>query len=125
MRNLSISSVALFAIAITASVASEQNPQPDTSACVSQTEHIYEPGVDGVRPPQPKLIKNSEGPKLRESASFELLVNSQGSVCRVNVIRAKDQNSAARTAEFMLGHWSFSPGYQKREAGSCQIRYEL
>lgn len=104
--------LSLFAVA--------QEPQPSDS-CIAADETIYKPGVDGVKPPQLQLDKNNKGVEIRSSMSLELLVNSEGHVCNVQVISAKDQASAKKVAEYIAEHWSFR--HATRQGKPVAVRF--
>jgi hypothetical protein len=86
-----------------------QEAQP-SKPCIAADEPIYKPGIDGVKPPQPKVDKNSkDAPESRGPFSLQLVVNSEGHVCSVRVLNAKDRVSAKNAADYIAQHWTFKP----------------
>jgi TonB family protein len=86
-----------------------QEPQQSKS-CIAADERIYQPGIDGVKAPQPQPYKDpKDAPKIRGQVSLQLVVSAEGRVCSANVIAASDQSSAQETAKYIAQHWTFKP----------------
>ena len=84
-----------------------QEPQQSTP-CIAAGEKIYQPGIDGVKPPQPQPDKDAkDAPKIRGQASLQLVVSAEGHVCSANVIAANDKSSAQEMAKYIAQHWTF------------------
>ena len=103
-RRSMLLAVLVFAIPV---ISQENTKKP----CFARDEILYLPGVDGVKapgPPQPD--KKAKGaPDVRGFVSFELIINSEGKVCKARVIDATDRMSANQGAIFILEHWTFKP----------------
>lgn len=111
----SLSSFVLLAVVVSSiPVASQENQTVPKTPCVAADEPIYRPGVDGVKPPQPQPVKDARNaPDIRAPFSLELLINSDGRVCDVRVLNARDQLSARKTAEYISEHWTFKPAMRQ------------
>ena len=90
-------------------ISAQENPI-SAKPCIAEGEPVYEPGVDGVKPPQPQPHKNDKtAADMRGPFSVQLLVNSEGRVCDAQVISAKDRLSAEKAAHYIREHWTFRP----------------
>ena len=102
--------VILFAV----SLSGQANTGSANPACVPEGESVYQPGVDGVKPPQPQPVKDEKtGTDVRAPFSLELIVNSEGRVCDTRVLKAKDPVSADKVAQYILANWKFKPATRK------------
>jgi len=91
-------------------VGAQESPTAAKPPCVRPDETIYHAGVDGVIPPQLQPDKNGKNaPEIRGSISLELLVNGEGRVCDVRILKATDQSSARNMASFIARSWIFKP----------------
>ena len=98
-------------------VAAQENPPSAISTCLAVNERVYQPGADGVKPPQPQpSAMDKTAPNIRGPFSIELLVNSEGRVCRGRVLNAKDQFAAEKAAKYILEHWTFKPAMKQGNA---------
>ena len=83
-------------------------------ACIAADEHVYRPGVDGVKAPEPQPDKNTKNaPEMRGPFSIELVVNPEGRVCTAKVLTARDRLAAQRAADYMTERWLFKPATRK------------
>jgi TonB family protein len=109
-----IAALCLIALACLAHLFAQENPTANNIPCISSSEAVYKPGVDGVKPPQPQPSKRDRtAPDLRGPASLELLVNSEGSVCNARVLTAKDKLSAQKSAKYISENWTFKPAMKQ------------
>jgi hypothetical protein len=100
----------LATVVYSLSVAAQENQTATKPLCIAADEHIYHPGSDGVKPPQPQPDKSAkDAPDMRGPFSLELVVNSEGRVCDARVLNARDQLSAKKAAEYISEHWTFKP----------------
>ena len=89
----------------------QETPTSTKPPCIQAGESVYQPGSDGVHPPQPTPNQNDKtAPDIRGPFSIELLVNSAGRVCDARVLNAKDRLSAEKAAQYISEHWTFRPG---------------
>ena len=99
--------ITIFASVLLSLPTLAQEPQ-QSKPCIAIDERIYQPGIDGVKPPQPQPDKDAkDAPKLRGQASLQLVVGAEGHVCSAKVIAASDQASAQETAKYIAQHWTF------------------
>lgn len=121
----SICVVALFGIlAYIIPASAQENPTPAKPPCIAAGEPIYQPGADGVKPPQPPPNKNDKTlPDIRGPFSIELVVNSEGRVCDARVLSAKDRLSAEKTAQYISEHWTFKPA--TRQGKPVSVKFTL
>jgi TonB family protein len=100
-----------------------QQGQSETTACVAADERIYEPGVGGVKPPE---IQKDEDWKHTPGAdgpfSVELLLNSDGRVCRARLLAAKNRAAAAKSAQYISERWKFKPAIRQGKSVAVTIR---
>jgi len=99
--------IIIIALALSSPLIS-QEAQPN-KPCIAADEAVYKPGVDGVTPPQPLPDKSKSNVDIHGPMSLELVVNSEGHVCSVKVVSAKDQLSAKKVADHIAEHWTFKP----------------
>jgi len=91
-------------------LSAQENPTSAKPPCIAAGELVYQPGVDGVEPPQPQPNKkDNAAPDMRGPFSIRLLVNSEGRVCDAQVVSAKDRLSAQKAAHYISEHWAFKP----------------
>jgi len=91
--------------------------------CVAASETVYAPGEGGIRPPQPLPSNKAKGvPEGQGHMSFELLVNSEGSVCEVKILQAKDRLSAYKVAKYVEDDWKFEPATKEGEPVAVRFR---
>jgi hypothetical protein len=114
----------IFLLLVLSLLAAAQEAQ-SSIPCIATDETIYKPGVDGVKPPQPQPDKSKKSPDIRSPMSFELLVNSQGHVCSVKVVSARDQVSAKRVADYIAEHWSFKPATRQSKPVAVSFNTNL
>ena len=108
MRTLGI--LCLITLAWLPNLFAKENPTSSNTPCVTPSETVYHPGVDGVKPPQPQSSKKHRTePEVHDAVSLELLVNSEGQVCDARVLRAKDRVSAEKVANYVSENWIFTP----------------
>ena len=125
LSNLSGSFV-LVAVALSSVLLAAQEDQATTKPpCIAASDQIYRPGENGVKPPQPPLPDKSakSAPATRGPLSVELLVNSDGHVCEVRVLSAKDPSAAKTFTEYSSEHWIFKPA--TRQGKPVAVRFKL
>ena len=115
---------ALFGLwACLAAVAAQENSAPAKPPCIATAEPIYQPGVDGVKPPQPTASRDDKAaPDMRGRFSVELIVNSGGHVCDARVMSAKDRSFAEKAAKYISEHGTFSPATKQAKPVSVKFR---
>jgi TonB family protein len=100
----------LIVLACFSYVLSQESPTPADRRCIQSGEAVYQPGRDGVKPPQPQNSKKDKsGPELRGPFSLELIVNSEGHVCDTRVLSANDRLAAEKAAKYISENWTFKP----------------
>ncbi|HEX3322694.1 MAG TPA: energy transducer TonB [Terriglobales bacterium] len=98
-------------------LAAQDSKPAEKPSCIATTETVYQPGKDGVQPPQPPSpLKSKNVPTVRGPVSLELLINSEGRPCEVHVVSARDTSNAAALAEYISEHWTFKPATRKGKA---------
>jgi TonB family protein len=123
MKLISIRSdlLVILAIVFSSMPASAQQDQPPAKPpCIAADEPIYKPGQDGVKPPQPNGDARSRL-KIEDDFSIEFLVNAQGHVCNVRVLKAKNQSSAREAADYIEDHWTFKPATRRGKPVAVRI----
>jgi len=102
----------------------QQDQSREKPPCVAAGEPIYRPGENGVKPPQPLLPDKSakSAPAVRGPLSVELLVNSDGHVCGVRVLSAKDPSAARAFTEYISEHWTFKPATRQGKPVAVKFR---
>ena len=97
-----------IAAAVLSSLATLGQEPRQSKPCIAVDERIYQPGIDGVKPPQPQPYKDpKDAPKIRGQVSLQLVVSAEGEVCSANVVAASDKSSAQETAKYIAQHWTF------------------
>jgi Gram-negative bacterial TonB protein C-terminal len=121
-----IISVLLFAASLT--TAQEGNPTK-SEPCVAPGETIYQPGTDHVKPPQlvAQQKKGSASAPSRTQVDLELLLNSQGAVCEVRIVRTSSVEVAKTVADNVAHNFKFKPAtrYKKPVAVKMLMHFDL
>ena len=96
----------IFAYAL--AVAQEQ---PATSGdCVPRGEPIYHAERDKIKPPKLETKQAEQSPpQIRGNTLLELLVNSEGRLCEVHILKTTDHDAAVQIAAYVAKHWKFKP----------------
>lgn len=89
------------------------------SGCVMQ--EIYVPGENGVSLPVPD--RTNQFPRLRASASFEVVVGDDGNVCEVVLKRAAAPD--AQQALSKLKYWKFKPAQKDGRSVAVRLTVNL
>jgi hypothetical protein len=111
----------IFALLVTVALA--QDPKPSAMPCVADSETVYAPGERGIKPPQPLPSNKAKGaPEVQGQMSFELLVNSEGSVCEVKILQSKDRLSAYKVAKYIEDDWKFEPATKEGKPVAVRFR---
>ena len=86
-------------------------------------ERVYQPGIDGVKPPQPQPVKEAkDAPKIRGQVSLQLVISAEGHVCSANVIAASDKSSGQEAAKYITQHWTFKPATKDGRPVAARFR---
>jgi TonB family protein len=102
-----------------------QEPQ-QSKPCIATDERVYQPGIDGVKPPQPRPAKDAkDAPKMRGQVSLQLVVSSEGVVCSANVMATSDKLSAQEAAKYITQHWAFKPATKDGRPVAATFRMNL
>jgi Gram-negative bacterial TonB protein C-terminal len=121
-----IFSILLFAASLAA--AQEGNP-PKSEPCVAPGETIYQPGIDHVKPPEliPEHKKGNEPSPSRRQVTLEVLLNSQGAVCEVHIMRTSNVENAKKVADDVAQNFKFKPAtrYNKAVAVKMLMNFNL
>jgi TonB family protein len=108
--------------AVLAAAATAQE-NSSTKPCVRPDEQVYRPGIDGVKPPQ--ITRDAKGknspPDLHGPVTLALLVNSEGALCDVKVVQAKDPLDGERAADHVQSNWKFTPATRNGKPVSVQM----
>ncbi|MGO9649452.1 MAG: energy transducer TonB [Terriglobales bacterium] len=100
--------VTFVALAI-AAASGQMNPQ-SARPCVAKDEVVHKAGESGVKPPRLDIYPAEQMPEnVRGQFVFGVLVNSEGRVCDVQVLKASDKTAGARAAKHIADHWKFKP----------------
>jgi TonB family protein len=85
--------------------------QPASSGeCVPGGEPIYHAEKDKIKPPKLETKQAEQSPpQIRGTALLELLVNSEGRLCEVHILKATDHDAAVQVAAYVAKHWKFKP----------------
>jgi hypothetical protein len=92
-----------------------QEPQ----VCLPEGAQVYEPGKDGVKPPEAKPFKASRGhdaPAVSGEFTLEVVINDAGTICSAKVIKLSagaDGASAQKFADFFAANNKFKAAMRK------------
>jgi hypothetical protein len=68
------------------------------------------PGKGQVKAPKLETSQAEQVPlQMKGITWLELLVNSEGRLCEVHVVKTTDHDSAAQIATYVSKHWRFKP----------------
>lgn len=120
MRSQRVLTIAAAVLLSLSSLA--QKPQ-QSKQCMAAGEQIYQPAIDGVKPPQPQPDKDAkDAPKIRGQVFLQLVVSAEGHVCGANVIAASDRSSAQEMAKYIAQHWTFKPATKEGKPVAVTFR---
>jgi TonB family protein len=106
-----ISLIVVFAALVVAGVIGQTNPQSAARPCVAKDEVVHKAGESKLKPPKLDIYPAEQMPeKTKGQFAFGVLVNSEGRVCDVQVLKASDKTAGARAAKHIIDHWRFKPG---------------
>lgn len=78
--------------------------------CVARGESIYHAEKDKVKPPKLETKQAEQlPPQIRGNTWLELLVNSEGRLCGVHILKTTDHDAAVQIAAYVAKHWKFKP----------------
>ena len=109
--------------------AAEGGNPANSDPCVAPGEKIYQPGVDHVTPPKliPAPKKGSDPPSTPRQVTLEVLLNSQGTICNVHILRSTNVDNPRRVAEKVAQNFKFKPAtrFDKPVAVKFLMNFDL
>ena len=118
----------LFATSL---AAAQEGNSPKHEPCFAPGETIYEPGIDHVKPPEllQQQRKGSAPDPSRRQVTLQLLLNSQGVVCEVRILRmtSAKAEAAKQLANNVAQNSKFKPAtrYNKPVAVKMLMNFNL
>jgi hypothetical protein len=95
----------------------------NSAVCVSQGEAIYTVGEDHVKPP--KLhIEQSERvrlPKITSNVICEVLINSEGRICDIRIIKAPDRQTARQVGMYIGENFRFTAATREGKSVAAKV----
>ena len=87
-----------------------QGQPPASRECVTPGEPVYNAEKDKVKPPKLATSQREQlPPEIRGNTWLELLVNSDGRLCEVHILKTTDHDAAIQIAAYVAKHWKFKP----------------
>jgi len=106
------------------SVAQEHSVAP--GQCVPPREPIYNSEKDKVKPPKFAISQAEQlPPEITGNKSLELVVNSEGRLCEVHILKTTDHDSAVQIATYVAKHWKFKPATHEGKPVSVVFHSEF
>ena len=90
--------------------AAAQEQSAPSGECIAREEPIYHAEKDKVKPPKLETKQEEQSPpQIRGNTWLELLVNSEGRLCEVHILKTTDHDAAVQIAAYVAKHWKFKP----------------
>jgi hypothetical protein len=103
--------------------------QSSDNPCIAKGETVYRPGEQKVVPPklQQDREEDDSSKKFKVRAQLELIVNSQGRICEIHILRSDNRDATKSIEEFVGKHWHFKPATRDGEpvAVRMQVNFNL
>ena len=100
---------AIALVSACVSVVAQEQPAA-SQECVARGEPIYHAEKDKVKPPKLETKQEEQSPpQIRGNTWLELLVNSEGRLCEVHILKTTDHDDALQIAAYVAKHWKFKP----------------
>lgn len=114
--------IVIFVVLVVAGVVGQTNPQSAARPCVAKDEVVHKAGESKLKPPKLDIYPAEQMPEnIKGQFAFGVLVNSEGRVCDVQVLKASDKTAGARAAKHIADHWKFKPGSLDGKAVAVDI----
>lgn len=99
----------------------------NSRSCIAEGTTIYSPLDAGVKGPkfQGELSPVEPPPKVRSGVLFEVLVNSGGRICDIQIIRAPDRETAFRVGRYVGENFHFTPARLRGKPVAARIKLLL
>ena len=115
--------VPVFALLSACASAVAQEQPVASGECVHRGEPIYHSDKDRFKPPKLAISQAEQSPPaIRGETWLELLVNSEGRLCEVHILKTTDHDSAVQIATFVAKHWKFKPATHEGKPVSVMFR---
>ena len=92
--------------------------------CLAQSEQIYTPGEDHVKPPKLRIERGPLEKPLKSTSRvvLEVVINSAGKICEVRALKTPDRETAQQLEEHVADNFLFSPATRKGEPVASWFR---
>jgi hypothetical protein len=89
-----------------------------------QSEPIYIPGTDGVKPPKLHVEHTpvDKPVKFDFPLVLDLTISARGKFCEIHVLQAPDQESAKQIADYVSENFRFSPATRKGKPVAARFK---
>jgi TonB family protein len=102
--------IVTFVVLVLGAAVGQTNSQSAVRPCVGKDEVVHKASENGLKPPKLNIYPAEQMPEnVKGSFVFGVLVNSEGRVCDVQVLKASDKTAGARAAKHIADHWKFKP----------------
>lgn len=93
-------------------------------ACISQGAEIYAVGEDHVKPPKIHNVhvEGVELPTTTSNVIGEVLINPEGQICNIQIIKAPDRQTALQVGRYIGENFRFTPATREGKSVAATVR---
>jgi hypothetical protein len=117
----------LLSSLITALPVAVEGESESSRICIPEGTKIYSPADAGVKGPklQIETAPVERLPKVRSRVVFEVLVNSTGRICDIQILKAPDRETALRVGHYVGDYFRFTPASLKGRPVAARLKLVL
>lgn len=95
----------------------------NSSVCLAQGAAIYTVGEDHVKPPKIHNLHvvGVELPTITSNVICEVLINSEGRICNVRIIKAPDRQTAFQVGNYIGENFRFTPATREGKSVAARV----
>jgi hypothetical protein len=95
----------------------------NSAECVSQGAAIYTVGEDHVKPPKIHIVHSERErlPATTSSVICEVLINSEGRICDIRIIKAPDRQTARQVGMYIGENLRFSAATREGKSVAAKV----